>query len=159
MQFSLEFLLTLAFAATAIAVPQQAASVIGDGQPQVATSAAAVSQITDGQVQAATTAAAVSQITDGQIQAATTAAAVSQITDGQVQAPVQVPTSTAAGVSQITDGQIQAGTSGVPAPSANGTFTTSSPSASPFVGAAALASWNKELVVAAIGAAAGFALL
>ena len=156
MQYSLEFLLTLAFAATSFAVPQEASvSAIADGQPQAGTSAV-VSQITDGQIQAAPTAAAVSQITDGQIQAPTsTAAAVSQITDGQIQAP----TSTAAGVSQITDGQIQAGTSGVPAPSANGTFTTSSPSASPFVGAGSLASWNKELVVAAIGAAAGFALL
>ena len=157
MQYSLEFLLALAFAATSFAAPQQQeASVIADGQPQVATSAAAVSQITDGQIQAAPTAAppAVSQIGDGQIQAPTsTAAAVTQIGDGQIQAP----TSTAAGVTQIADGQVQAGTSGVPAPSANGTFTTPTPA--PFTGAGSLASWNKELVVAAIGAAAGFALL
>jgi len=149
MQYS-SLVLSLAFAGTAFAVGQGT-----DGQVTVAT-VAAVSQITDGQVQAPTTVAAVSQITDGQIQAPTTVAAVSQITDGQVQAPTTV-----AAVSQITDGQVQVGTatSGMPAPSANGTFSTSVPSPSPFTGAASLASWSKEIVVAAIGAAAGFALL
>ena len=107
-----------AVATTASSKAKRAASQIGDGQVQAATStaavskkstAAAVSQITDGQVQAAkSTAAAVSQITDGQVQAAkSTAKAVSQITDGQVQAAK----STAAAASQISDGQVQATTS------------------------------------------------
>ncbi|CAI1555494.1 hypothetical protein SEUBUCD646_0K00660 [Saccharomyces eubayanus] len=105
-------------ATTASSKAKRAASQIGDGQVQAATTtaavskkstAAAVSQITDGQVQAAkSTAAAISQIGDGQVQAAkSTAAAVSQIGDGQVQAAK----STAAAVSQIGDGQVQATTS------------------------------------------------
>lgn len=167
------FALALAFAATTIAMPQEV-SVLEDGQPQAATAvqiadgqiqaptstAAAVAQIPDGQLQAPTsTAEAVAQIPDGQLQAPTsTAEAVAQIPDGQIQAPA---TTTAAGVSQIGDGQIQVGTasSGVPVPSANGTFATSVPSPSPFTGAASLASWSKEIVIGAIGVAAGFALL
>ncbi|KAL9103248.1 MAG: hypothetical protein Q9163_001699 [Psora crenata] len=112
----------------------------------------------------AATSMAQSQLPDGQVQAptsqvtvpTTTAAGVSQITDGQIQAP----TSTAAVVSQITDGQVQVGTaSAVPLPSPNGTFTTSIPSPSAFTGGASFASWSNEIAVAAIGAAAGFALL
>ena len=123
-------------ATTASSKAKRAASQIGDGQVQAATTtaavskkstAAAVSQITDGQVQAAkSTAAAISQIGDGQVQAAkSTVAAVSQITNGQVQAAkstaaavsqigdgqVQAAKSTAAAVSQIGDGQVQATTS------------------------------------------------
>ncbi|CAI4989019.1 AVN_HP_G0033750.mRNA.1.CDS.1 [Saccharomyces cerevisiae] len=91
---------------------KRAASQIGDGQVQAATTtaavskkstAAAVSQITD--VQAAkSTAAAASQISDGQVQATTsTKAAASQITDGQIQA-----SKTTSGASQVSDGQVQA---------------------------------------------------
>ena len=84
---------------------KRAASQIGDGQVQAATTTAAVSQITDGQVQAAkSTAAAASQISDCQIQATTsTKAAASQITDGQIQA-----SKTTSGASQVSDGQVQA---------------------------------------------------
>ncbi|KAH0368217.1 hypothetical protein KCU65_g4223, partial [Aureobasidium melanogenum] len=109
---------------TGAAASSGAATQIGDGQLQAATSTAApVSQISDGQIQAST--GAVTQISDGQIQAPTsTAAPVTQISDGQIQAPtgktvtqisdgqIQAPT-TAAGktVTQISDGQIQAPTS------------------------------------------------
>lgn len=148
-----KIIVSLAIATTAIA---QLGSQISDGQVQAAT-ATPVVQITDGQVQAATTAAAVvQQITDGQVQAPTSVAVVSQITDGQV----QVPTTTAAVVSQITDGQVQVPTvasTGMMTTS-NGTFTSPAPTAA-FTGAANLLSWNKEAVVAAIGAAAGFAML
>ncbi|GHM90782.1 hypothetical protein SCAW_027670 [Saccharomyces cerevisiae] len=105
-------------ATTASSKAKRAASQIGDGQVQAATTtasvstkstAAAVSQIGDVQATTKTTAAAVSQIGDGQVQATTktTAAAVSQIGDGQVQATTKT---TAAAVSQITDGQVQATT-------------------------------------------------
>ncbi|CAD0110581.1 unnamed protein product [Aureobasidium uvarum] len=82
-----------------------AATQIGDGQLQAATSTKAVTQISDGQIQASTAAAPVTQISDGQIQAST-GKPVTQISDGQIQAP----TSTAAPVTQISDGQIQAPT-------------------------------------------------
>ena len=128
---------------------------------------ASQSQISDGQIQVATTTAApVSQITDGQIQAptkvTTTVAPISQITDGQPQAPKV--TTTVAPVSQITDGQIQAPTkpasiSVLPSPSANGTFTTGTAPVATFKGAANLLSWNKEIVGAAVGVAAVFAML
>lgn len=139
--------LALTFAATTIAIPQEDVSQLEDGQPQVG----AVDQIPDGQIQAVSSSAdAVTQIPDGQLQApATTVAEVES-------------TSTVAAVTQIPDGQIQVGTaapSGVPAPTGNATAPTSQPEPSPFVGAASLASWSKEIVVAAIGAAAGFALL
>ncbi|KAI4167520.1 MAG: hypothetical protein LQ343_007152 [Gyalolechia ehrenbergii] len=131
---------------------------IGDGQIQQPTSSstvAPVTQINDGQIQQPTsvaTVAPVSQISDGQIQAppATTVAPVSQISDGQIQAP---PATTVAPVNQISDGQIQAPTgasSGVPSPSANGTFTTGAPAA-PFTGGAALVTFS--------GAAVGLAAL
>lgn len=117
-----------------------------------AASVLAQTQIADGQVQ---------QITDGQVQAVT-ATPVVQITDGQIQAVTTVaPTVTP--VAQITDGQIQAVTTlasvstGIPSPSANGTFTAPAPSA--FKGAANIVGWSQELAVAAIGAAAGFAML
>lgn len=151
------FALALSFAASTIAIPQDV-SQIEDGQPQVG----AVDQIEDGQIQAATS--GVAQIPDGQIQApvaTSTAAPVSQIADGQIVAPESTPE--AAPVSQIDDGQIQVGTapapSGVASPTGNATAPTTAPSPSPFTGAASLASWSKEIVVAAIGAAAGFALL
>jgi len=141
-----KIVVSLAFAASVFAQTQ-----IADGQVQ---------QITDGQVQAVT-ATPVKQITDGQIQAVTTVAPtvapVAQITDGQIQAVTVTP------VKQITDGQIQAVTTlasvstGVPSPSANGTFTAPAPSA--FKGAANIVGWSQELAVAAIGAAAGFAML
>jgi hypothetical protein len=86
-----------------------AATQIGDGQLQAATSTKAVTQISDGQIQAST-GAPVTQISDGQIQASTAGVAVTQISDGQIQAP----TSTAAPVTQISDGQIQAPTTGKP---------------------------------------------
>jgi hypothetical protein len=86
-----------------------AATQIGDGQLQAATSTKAVTQISDGQIQAST-GAPVTQISDGQIQASTGGVAVTQISDGQIQAP----TSTAAPVTQISDGQIQAPTSAKP---------------------------------------------
>jgi len=85
-----------------------AATQIGDGQLQAATSTKVVSQISDGQIQATTGAAQpVTQISDGQVQAATsTGKPVTQISDGQIQAP----TSTGKPVTQISDGQIQAPT-------------------------------------------------
>lgn len=123
--------------------------------------AAQASQITDGQVQAVT-ATPVAQITDGQIQAVTSAphvTPVAQITDGQIQAVTSAPHVTP--VVQITDGQVQAAgtgaSTGMPSPSANGTFAAPSPSA--FVGAANIMGYSKEIVVAAVGAAAGFAML
>ena len=130
MQYS-SITLFLAFAATAFAQGQQA----------------------DGQV---TQVSAATQISDGQIQVPTAVPSVTQISDGQVQVPTVAPT-TAAGVAQISDGQIQASATGAPAPSANGTFTSPAPSA--FTGGASFASWSKEVAVAAVGAAAGFALL
>ena len=157
-----QILVSLAFAT---AVAAQAASQIADGQVQqisdgqvqAPTSVAPVTQITDGQIQAPTSAPAVTQITDGQIQAPTSVAPVTQITDGQIQAPTSV-----APVTQITDGQIQvpttAASTGVVPPSSNGTFTSPAPTAA-FTGAAALFSWSQEIVVAAVGAAAGIAML
>lgn len=147
-----KIIISLAFATAAIA---QGASQISDGQVQEATvTATPVAQITDGQIQAVTSAVAVvKQITDGQVQAVTTPAVVSQITDGQVQVPTVV--------SQITDGQVQVPTvasTGSVAPTSNGTFTSPAPTAA-FTGAANLLSWNKEAVMAAMGAAAGFAML
>ncbi|MCJ1273074.1 hypothetical protein MMC21_000863 [Puttea exsequens] len=138
-----KIIISLALASVACA---QAASQIPDGQLQ---------QIPDGQVQAVTAAPpAASQIGDGQIQVPTSVPVVSQITDGQVQVPTAV-------ASQISDGQIQVPTvasTGSPAPSSNGTFTSPAPTAA-FTGAANLLSFNKEVVVAAMGAAAGFAML
>ena len=102
-----------------------------------------------------------SQIPDGQVQAVSTVTPtpVAQITDGQVQAVTTAPVVTP--VKQITDGQVQAvGTgvsTGVPSPSANGTFAAPSPSA--FAGAANILGFSKEIAVAAVGAAAGFAML
>ena len=147
---------SLAFAASVAAQASQ----ISDGQVQ-AVSVTPVAQISDGQVQAVTTAATVTpvkQISDGQVQAVTTAPSVTpvkQISDGQVQAVTSAPAVTP--VKQISDGQIQAVSTGVPSPSANGTFAAPSPSA--FVGAANIMAFSKEMVVAAVGAAAGFALL
>ena len=118
-----------------------------------AASALAATQITDGQIQAPTT-APVTQITDGQIQAPTSVP-VKQITDGQIQIPTSAPTP----VKQISDGQIQQVSTGVPAPSPNGTFTHPGPSASAFTGAANILGWSQEMALAAVGAAAGFAML
>ena len=148
--------------ALAAIVASQAASQIPDGQVQAVTSAAPVKQISDGQVQAATSVApkpVVTQISDGQIQAPTSVApkpVVTQISDGQIQAPTSV-----APVKQISDSQIQVPTkisTGVVAPTSNGTFTSPAPTAA-FTGAAALMSWSQEIVVAAVGAAAGLAML
>lgn len=151
-----KIIVSLAFAAAVVAQTQ-----LPDGQVQ---------QITDGQVQAIT-ATPVKQITDGQIQAVTSVPApsvapVKQITDGQVQAVTSVPKPTVTPVKQITDGQIQAVTTiatvastGKVAPASNGTFTSPAPSATHFTGAANLMGWSQELAVAAIGAAAGFAML
>jgi len=152
---------TLAFAASVAAQASQG----GDGQV-VAGSVTPVAQITDGQVQAVTTAPSVTvtpvkQITDGQVQAVSSAPAVTpvkQITDGQVQAVSSAATVTP--VKQITDGQVQAGATGAsaaPSPSSNGTFAAPSPSA--FAGAGNMLGFSFGAVVAAAGAAAGFALL
>jgi len=140
------------------------ASQITDGQVQAVT-ATPVAQITDGQIQAVTSAphvTPVAQITDGQIQAVTSAphvTPVAQITDGQIQAVTSAPHVTP--VVQITDGQVQAAgtraSTGMRSHSANGTFAAPSPSA--FVGAANIMGYSKEIVVAAVGAAAGFAML
>ncbi|KAL6713962.1 hypothetical protein ACLMJK_008456 [Lecanora helva] len=171
-----KFIVSLAFAASVAAQASQ----ITDGQVQAGPEVTPVAQITDGQVQAQTSAVVtpVQQITDGQVQAPTSVAVVTpvqQITDGQVQAPtsavvtpvqqitdgqVQVqPTVTP--VQQISDGQVQAGatgaSAGMPAPSSNGTVASPSPSA--FVGAANVMAFSKEMVIAAVGAAAGFAML
>ena len=96
-----------------------------------AVAAQAASQIGDGQVQ---------QISDGQVQAQTSVAPVTQITDGQIQVPTKVAST------------------GVVPPASNGTFTSPAPTAT-FTGAAALFSWSQEIVVAAVGAAAGIAML
>lgn len=158
-----KIIVSLAFAASVVAQTQ-----IADGQVQQVTNAPAVKQITDGQVQAIS-ATPVKQITDGQIQAVTsvpTVAPVKQITDGQIQAVTSVAKATVTPVKQITDGQIQVvstvatvASTGKVAPSANGTFASPAPSAKPFTGAASLLGWSSELAVAAIGAAAGFAML
>jgi hypothetical protein len=80
---------------------------------------------------------------------------VKQISDGQIQAPTAKP------VTQITDGQIQVPTAkpstGVVPPASNGTFTA--PAVAKFTGAASLMSWSQNVVVAAVGAAAGLAML
>jgi len=165
MQYSFTVLAfaTTVFAASQISdgqvqAPTAVVSQIHDGQVQAPTGA--VSQIHDGQVQAPT--GVVSQINDGQVQvptAVSTVKGVTQITDGQIQAPTAV--STVQGATQITDGQIQvaSATGGAAPPPANGTFATSKPSATAFTGAAAIMSWSKEIVVAAVGVAAGFAML
>jgi len=149
-----KIVITLAFAASVLGQGSQ----IADGQVQAVT-ATPVAQITDGQVQAVTSAPAVKQITDGQVQVAPTVTPVTpvkQITDGQIQV---VPTVTP--VKQITDGQIQAAgtaasTGVVPVPS-NGTIASATPTA--FTGAANIIGWSQEAVIAAIAAAAGFAML
>jgi len=51
-----------------------------------------------------------------------------------------------------------AASTGVVPPASNGTFTSPAPTAA-FTGAAALFSWSQEIVVAAVGAAAGIAML
>ncbi|KAL9007066.1 MAG: hypothetical protein Q9188_000189 [Gyalolechia gomerana] len=150
-------LVALAFAAAVSAQAGQQA----DGQVTAnSATVAPVTQIGDGQIQQPTsssTVAPVTQINDGQIQQPTsvaTVAPVSQISDGQIQAP---PATTVAPVNQISDGQIQAPTgasSGMPSPSANGTFTTGAPAA-PFTGGAALVTFSG----AAVGLAALVAML
>ena len=141
-----KIVLSLAFAATVLGQASQ----IGDGQVQAPTSVASVTPV--------------KQITDGQIQAVTSVPSVTpvkQITDGQIQAVTSVPSVTP--VKQITDGQIQAvgtgaATGKVPVPS-NGTVASTKPSASAFAGAANMLGWSQEVAIAAIGAAAGFAML
>ena len=185
---SIKQILILALATVAYAVPQasqisdgqiQAPTTapvkqISDGQVQAPTSVAPVKQISDGQIQAPTSAPApVKQISDGQIQAPTSVPApVKQISDGQIQAPTsvapvkqisdgQIQAPTAKPVTQITDGQIQVPTAkpstGVVPPASNGTFTA--PAVAKFTGAASLMSWSQNVVVAAVGAAAGLAML
>ncbi|KAH0283356.1 hypothetical protein M436DRAFT_83494 [Aureobasidium namibiae CBS 147.97] len=153
-----------------------AATQIGDGQLQAATSTKAVTQISDGQIQAST-GAPVTQISDGQIQASTGGVPVTQISDGQIQAPtstakpvtqisdgqiqaptakpvtqisdgqIQAPTSVGKPVTQISDGQIQAPTGGATRP-ANGTVVApTSPLA--YTGAAALPTFAAEMLIAA----------
>ena len=61
----------LLIAASFAALAAAQASQIGDGQPQIPTTAPAATEIGDGQPQVPTTAPAVSQITDGQIQGPT----------------------------------------------------------------------------------------
>lgn len=85
---------------------------------------------------------------------ATVAYAQSQISDGQIQVPTATILTTA-------PAPIATGTSGIPVPPTNGTFTTGAPAATspaPFTGAANLMSWSKEMVVVG-AAAAGYALL
>jgi hypothetical protein len=138
-----------------------AATQIGDGQLQAATSTKAVTQISDGQIQAST-GAPVTQISDGQIQAPTsTAAPVTQISDGQIQAPttgkpvtqisdgqIQAPTGTAKPVTQISDGQIQAPTGGAIIKPSNGTVASPTKPLA-FTGAAALPTFAAEMLIAA----------
>ncbi|CAD0084283.1 unnamed protein product [Aureobasidium vineae] len=148
-----------------------AATQIGDGQLQAATSTQAVSQISDGQIQASTGAVPVTQISDGQIQAST-GVPVTQISDGQIQAPtstaapvtqisdgqIQAPTSTAAPVTQISDGQIQAPTGGSTRAS-NGTVVAGAATASSviaYTGAAAMPTFAGEMLIAAGAFAVAF---
>ncbi|KAL8957272.1 MAG: hypothetical protein Q9193_005412 [Seirophora villosa] len=84
--------------------------------------------------------------------ATVSAQAVSQLPDGQLQGP----TSTVAPITQIPDGQLQAPTgvsSGIPVPTANGTFAPGAPA--PFTGGAALVTFSG----AAVGLAALAAML
>lgn len=103
------------------------------------------------------------QISDGQIQQPTVtptiAPAVKQITDGQIQQVTVTPTPTIAPpVKQITDGQVQQVSASIkPVATTNGTITTPTPAA--FKGAASLMTFDKEMAVVAVGAAAAFALL
>lgn len=124
-------------------------------------------QISDGQIQQLSTSpAVVKQITDGQIQQATSTPtpvvvtpAVKQITDGQIQQVTVTPTPTIAPpVKQITDGQVQQVSASIkPVATTNGTITTPTPAA--FKGAASFITFDKEMAVVAVGAAAAFALL
>ena len=116
------------------------------------------------------------QISDGQLQQPTSIVTpvpvVKQITDGQLQQPTSVPapvvitTSTPTpvitpAIKQITDGQVQqvASASKAPIVSANATTVTTPSAPATFKGAASFASYSNELVIAAIGAAAVFAVL
>lgn len=85
---------------------------------------------------------------------ATVAYAQSQISDGQIQVPTHTVLTTA-------PAPIATGTTGVPIPPTNGTFTTGAPAATspvPYTGAANILSWSKEIVVVG-AAAAGYAML
>ena len=105
------------------------------------------------------------QIPDGQVQVPTSTVPkvaptlVTQITDGQIQKPVPTvgPISTAPAPKPT----VVVPSKGLPAPSSNGTFTTGSPGATPsaFHGAANMLGWSKEIVIGAVGVAAGLAML
>ena len=98
------------------------------------------------------------------------AAAVSaqqQIADGQVQVPTTAPAVVTPKPTSVAPPLITGVkppvviSSGVPVPSANGTFTTGAPAATspaPYTGAANLLSWSKEIAVAG-AAVAGLAML
>lgn len=145
-----KIVISLAFAATVLGQASQAP----DGQV-VAASFTPIKQISDGQPQAATSAPSV---TIAPSVTPAPSAPVKQIGDGQIQAA----TSTVTPVKQIGDGQIQAGTHAstgvVPVPT-NGTIASNKPSASAFAGSANMLGWSQEVAIAAIGAAAGFAML
>jgi len=163
-----KIVITLAFAATTLGQVSQ----LPDGQLNKVSSVTPVKQITDGQLQAVTSVPSVTpvkQITDGQIQAVTSVPSVTpvkQITDGQIQAVTSAPVAkvTVTPVKQITDGQIQApkatgASTGVVAVPSNGTIASNKPTATAFTGAANILGWSQEAAVAAVGAAAAFAML
>lgn len=90
--------------------------------------------------------------------------AQSQISDGQIQVPTAAPpivTPKPTVVAPPLSTAVVHISSGVPVPSANGTFTTGAPAATspaPYTGAANLLSWSKEIAVAG-AAVAGLAML
>lgn len=90
--------------------------------------------------------------------------AQSQISDGQIQVPTAAPpvvTPAPTVAPPLSTGPAVIVSSGVPVPSANGTFTTGAPAATsavPYTGAANLLSWSKEIAVAGV-AVAGLAML
>ena len=120
---------------------------------------ALAAQISDGQLQQPTSIVTpvpvVKQITDGQLQQATSVPAPVVITS-TTPTPVVTPA-----IKQITDGQVQqvASASKAPIISANATVVTTPSAPATFKGAASLTSYSSELVAAAIGAAALFAVL
>ena len=100
-------------------------------------------------------AAPVFQISDGQIQVHPTTPPVSQISDGQI----QVHTSTAPVSVKPSSGTVQS--TGAVNKTSNATTVapvTKAPAAT-FTGAAAVMAWSKEVAVAAVCVAAGFAIL
>ena len=90
--------------------------------------------------------------------------AQSQIADGQIQVPTSAPpvvTPAPTVAPPLSTAPVVIISSGVPVPTANGTFTTGAPAATspvPYTGAANLLSWSKEIAIAG-AAVAGLAIL